>query len=82
MARAADGGGGGVTDSRTQPKPKPDGRRRGRALPRLAGHKAEAVLLSTKNVENNPMQSNKGSLAWMLYTRKHFDTSGKSLALF
>jgi hypothetical protein len=27
------------------------------------------------------MQSNKGSLAWILGLRKHFDTSGKSPAL-
>jgi len=29
------------------------------------------LLLPTKNIENNPMQSNKVSLAWMLYVRKH-----------
>jgi hypothetical protein len=28
------------------------------------------------------MQSNRGALAWMLYPRKHFDTSGKSPAPF
>jgi hypothetical protein len=28
------------------------------------------------------MQSNRGSLAWMLYPRKHFDMSGKSAAAF
>jgi hypothetical protein len=38
--------------------------------------------LPNQNIENNPMQSNKGSLAGMLYPRKHFDTSGKSPALF
>jgi hypothetical protein len=37
--------------------------------------------LPNQNIENNPMQSNKGPLAWMLYPRKHFDTSGKSPAL-
>jgi hypothetical protein len=38
--------------------------------------------LPNQNIENNPMQSNKGPLAWMLYPRKHFDTSGKSPAHF
>jgi hypothetical protein len=28
--------------------------------------KADAVLARNQNIENNPMQSNKGSLAWML----------------
>ncbi|MFZ2154500.1 MAG: hypothetical protein WAV72_00050, partial [Bradyrhizobium sp.] len=43
--------------------------------------KADAVLASNQNIENNPMQSNKGSPAWMLCPRRHFDTSGKSPAL-
>jgi hypothetical protein len=36
-----------------------------------------------QNIENNPMQSSMVSLAWMLSAipRKHFDTSGKSVAL-
>jgi hypothetical protein len=34
-----------------------------------------------KNIENNPMQRNKSSLAWILSGRKRFDTSGKSPAL-
>jgi len=28
--------------------------------------KADAVLDPYQNIENNPMQSNRGSLAWML----------------
>ena len=53
MAHPADGGGG-VEGSRTQLKPKPDGRRRVRALSRLAGRKVEAVLLSTKISKTTP----------------------------
>jgi hypothetical protein len=67
--------------------PKPIGRRRA-ARPRatarqatLPSRKVDAVLAPNQNIENNPMQSNRGSLAWMLYPRKHFDTSGKSAAL-
>jgi hypothetical protein len=46
---------------------------------KVAGCKAEAA--PNQNIENNPMQRNKRSPAWMLCPRKHFDTSGKSLAL-
>jgi hypothetical protein len=46
---------------------------------KVAGRKAEAA--PNQNIENNPMQRNKRSPAWMLCPRKHFDTSGKSLAL-
>jgi hypothetical protein len=42
----------------------------------------EVVRALDKNIENNPMQSRMGSLAWMIYPRKHFDTSGKSPAHF
>jgi hypothetical protein len=31
------------------------------------GRKADAALAPNQNIENNPMQSNRGSLAWMLY---------------
>jgi hypothetical protein len=46
----------------------------------LPNRKAGAVLAPNQNIQNNPMQSNKVSLAWMLSPRKHFDTSGKSPA--
>jgi hypothetical protein len=44
----------------------------------------DAVRAPDENVENNPMQSSMVSLARMLRAipRKHFDTSGKSAALF
>src|ERR1700694_3226303 len=69
-------------------KPIPD--KIGLGPPRATARKARLFLaarltrfsLPNQNIENNPMQSNKGSLAWMLYPRKHFDTSGKSPALF
>jgi len=35
----------------------------------------------TQNIENNPMQSSWRSLAYAI-PRKHFDTSGKSPAIF
>jgi hypothetical protein len=44
------------------------------------------IPLPNKNIENNPMQrkepleNKRGSLAWMLARKKHFDTSGKSRA--
>jgi hypothetical protein len=41
-----------------------------------------SVLRQIKNVENNPMQSKKVSLVSTPVTQKHFDTSGKSPALF
>jgi hypothetical protein len=42
------------------------------------------VPAPNQNIENNPMQSSLPSPAWMLERseRKHFDTSGKSPALF
>jgi hypothetical protein len=46
----------------------------------LPNRKADAVLAPNQNIENNPMQSNKVSLAWMLSPQKPFDTSGKSPA--
>jgi hypothetical protein len=33
---------------------------------------ADAVLARDQNIENNPMQSKMGSLAWMLYPAKTF----------
>ena len=48
--------------------------------PGRTGRKVDAA--PNQNIENNPMQSRKGSLARMLGSRKHFDSSGKSLALF
>jgi hypothetical protein len=36
--------------------------------PAFAGTRGSAP---NQNIENNPMQSNKVPLAWMLYTRKH-----------
>jgi hypothetical protein len=48
----------------------------------IPGRKADAVFAPNQNIENNPMQSNKGSPAWMPYPRKRFDTPGKSPALF
>ena len=38
----------------------------------LPGRKADTVLAPNQNIENNPMQSNTGSPAWMLYPRKTF----------
>jgi hypothetical protein len=48
----------------------------------LSGRKADAAFAPNQNIENNPMQSNEVSPAWMLCPRKHFDVSGKSPALF
>jgi hypothetical protein len=36
----------------------------------LPGRKADVVLAPNQNIENNPMQSNKLSLAWMPGPRK------------
>jgi hypothetical protein len=47
-----------------------------------AGRAFPAELSRPKNIENNPMHSSVPSPAWMLWARKHFDTSGKSPALF
>jgi hypothetical protein len=38
--------------------------------------------LPTKISKTTPCKVTGGSLAWMLYPRKHFDTSGKSVAPF
>jgi hypothetical protein len=46
---------------------------------KVAGREAEAA--PNQNIENNPMQRYEGAPAWIPYPRKHFDTSGKSLAL-
>jgi len=47
-----------------------------------ASHASRQQSAPTQNIENNPMQSSRRSPAWMLYPPKHFDTSGKSAALF
>jgi hypothetical protein len=38
--------------------------------------------LPTKISKTTPCKVTGGSLAWMLYPRKHFDMSGKSAAAF
>jgi hypothetical protein len=40
--------------------------------PTLPSRKADAVLAPNQNIENNPMQSNTGLPAWMLYPVKTF----------
>jgi hypothetical protein len=74
--------------------PKPIGRRRAalHASYGPAGHPAiisgktaarpTRFSLPTKISKTTPCKVTGGSLAWMLYPRKHFDTSGKSAAPF
>jgi hypothetical protein len=74
--------------------PKPIGRRRAalHASYGPAGHPAiisgkiaarpTRFSLPTKISKTTPCKVTGGSLAWMLYSRKHFDTSGKSAAPF
>jgi hypothetical protein len=48
----------------------------------LRCQEADAAFAPIKNIENNPMQSNKGLAAMDALPAKTFDTSGKSPALF
>jgi predicted Fe-S protein YdhL (DUF1289 family) len=60
-------------EARKAATPEPDGRRRA-VWRELRARQARLFLaarltrfsLPNQNIENNPMQSNKGSLAWML----------------
>jgi hypothetical protein len=59
--------------------------RKGYAWRGHAAARADAALASNQNIENNPMQSSMvvaGMDALSYPCKKHFDTSGKSGALF